>query len=128
MRQNEFRAKSMQGDWMYGYYAQCIESANLRGIIMPLGKNISEVCEVRPDTVGQLLGIVNGIKIYNGDILKCKDTFENSHEHQFVRVAWNDTELSYELQKINGIGNVPLNWIKNFDLVGNDVDNAELLL
>ena len=79
MRTLKFRAKTINSnEWVYGYYAQGGNGNEIKGVIMPQGKQVSELHEVKPETVCQLLCVKNEIEFYTGDILKGKQTFENS--------------------------------------------------
>jgi hypothetical protein len=128
MRKIKFRAKTINSnEWVYGYYAQGGNDNELKGVIMPQGQSVSELYEVKPETVCQLLCVKNGIEFYTGDILKGKQTFEKSSIYPLVYIEWNDVILSYELVKINGSVNPPLNWLSEYEKVGNLIDNPELL-
>ena len=128
MRKIKFRAKTTNSNkWVYGYYAQGGNDNEIKGVIMPQGQLVSELYEVKPETVGQLLCVKNGVEFYTGDILKGKQTFEKSSIYPLVYIQWNDGTLSYELVKINGSVNPPLNWLSEYEKVGNLIDNPELL-
>lgn len=127
MKKIRFRAKNTNNEWKYGYYAQGGNDSELKGIIMPQGENTLKIYEVEYKTVSQFLGVVNGIDIYTGDILKGKQTFENSTEYPLCYVDWDEIELQYILRAINGSVNPPWNWLKSFEKVGNIIDNPEML-
>jgi len=128
MRNLKFKAKKINSnEWVYGYYSQAGNETEVKSIIMPQGESTNELYEVTPETVCQLLCEKNGVEFFTGDILKSKQTFENSKEYALVYVYWNNEQLCYELKKINGSVSPPINWISNFDKVGNIYDNPELV-
>lgn len=128
MKKIKFRAKTVsKNEWVYGYYTQCGNEKELKGLIMPQGKSINKIYKVKPETVSELLCIKNGVELYVGDILQGKQTFENSSIYPLVLISWNDKSLFYELLKINGSVNPPLNLLSDYEKIGNMIDNPEML-
>ena len=123
----KFRGQRIDNnEWIYGYYVKDPRGGN-RIYCKPFDDStMGTYYFVKHETVCQLLCEKNGVEIYTGDILRGKQTFENSTEYPLVYVEWNDEQLCYELKKINTYLNPPLHWISQYDKVGNIFDNPEL--
>ena len=71
MSQRLYKAKAdHNGDWVFGYYLE------VGGVpyILPEGKPLNAIVQVRPETVCQEIGMVDdyGVKVFEGDILADK--------------------------------------------------------
>lgn len=67
MRPIKFKGKIVgKNDWAYGFYMESILSEKKYFIIADL--LTKEFVEVIPETVCQLIKVVNGVEIYEGDI------------------------------------------------------------
>lgn len=84
MRDIIFRAQDYKGNWHYGYISEIWAQEGRRFIINPIecsydhtGMINQNTVEVKPETIGQFIGIIDtdGDKIFEGDI--CKKTNGN---------------------------------------------------
>ena len=139
MREIEFRGKSIGGEWVYGVLMPfwnrdkeikmyCIIPYNI-GLIKDT--SIWEIqIQVDPDTIGQFTGIkdCNGVKIYEGDILKCLDP-EGDDYLSFVR--YDDGAFIIDVQfrdyDCTAIGWALASDLDGVEVVGNIHDNLELI-
>ncbi len=116
MREILFRGKRFDGIWQEGYY---FARPILNRAFILCGE---EQWEIEPSTVGQYTGLTdkNGVKIFDGDILKFND--------MGIYPVWWDEDY-------NTVGSC---WFSDFDplykydrrkieIIGNIHDNAELL-
>ncbi len=123
MREILFRGKRVDnGEWVQGsLFAECSRFQIIRGTCNNVG---IEGVEVIPETVGQYTGLSdkNGKKIFEGDIVKGKDTLEK------------DFEVYGYVDHLNGsfviIGDIMTHyrWLDyDVEIIGNIHDNPELL-
>ncbi len=129
MREIKFRGERQKDkSWIYGYlikdtYGHCRIQFD--------AKQFSQV--IIPETVGQFTGLrdKNGVKIYEGDILKIKETpFQIGGLHQVI--FYEDRYLTYSIlyNDIDQANKHPLLYqIEYADahVIGNIYDNPELL-
>ena len=127
MREILFRGKkNNSGEWVYGNLFNPDKSDTPTQICM--GTHIVRICyEIDTETVGQYTGLtdMNGKKVFEGDIIKCK-----VHEMNGYRVRRGVVEY-------HGVGFImnldPNSWYdqKNIsfdcEVIGNIYDNPELL-
>lgn len=127
MREILFRGKRMDnGEWVEGYYAPIgkyhyILTGRLE-LVPYLG---FEHFLVNPDTVGQFTGLTdkNGVKIFEGDIVRYGDTI-----HRVVFEQRNGTAyfgLVYAACETLPFGHYQD--LKQIEVIGNIYDNPELL-
>lgn len=116
MREVLYRGKRVDnGEWVYGSYYHCCGTAYGATFIVV---NDFGFIEVIPHTVGQYTGITdkNGIKIFEGDIVKSK------HNARGV-VEWQKAECSF-------LVNVGDDWDTmddcEWEVIGNIHDNPEI--
>lgn len=123
MREIEFRGFDKQRkEWVYGYFVMFGDES----FIIEYGKPgiPSQTIEVDPESVGQFIGrgIENGVRIFEGDILKGdfdKGKYEMKWQENSVGDDWgNDNPyIGFEL---------PVN-SKKLSIIGNIYENPELL-
>lgn len=146
MREILFRGKRMDnGEWVFGdlrhiFYGECyphiVDNSN--------GLNNS-VCglEVDPATVGQFTGLTdrNGVKIFEGDIIRWHDNTELSVGGQIAEVCfgkYRDADSAFDdvyaigfYLRTSGGECVTICWLdeykNDFDIIGNIYDNPELM-
>lgn len=125
MREIEFRGKTLQDDWIYGYIFKAqsggyyIVDTNNDG---DDGKDVRMRLVVK-ETVGQYTGLKDkkDTKIFEGDIVEVKncETFIIKYQHnefRFIPICNAYTFL--QAHEYNG---------SDFEVVGNIYDNKELL-
>lgn len=130
MRTIKFRAKTTNGEWVYGHYStggfiHTDGTETVRHLI-----HADMLYDVAPDTVGQFTGLVdkNGREIYEGDIITSD---EYKHTCHYVRYMESEAMfvamiIGSSLDEYCGIRQ---SWIDKFSkkVIGNIHDNPELL-
>lgn len=115
MREILFRGKQVDnGEWVYGSYYHCCETAYGATFIVV---NDFGFIEVIPHTVGQYTGLTdkNGVKIFEGDIIK----EDCGYEYQIGVVTFGDGYYDGGVCPFRG-------WfIDKFTLVREDEENDE---
>ena len=149
-----FRGKRYSnGEWVYGnlyihthngltypMILQC-KFSDVFESEFPLSFSVDEVFLVIPETVGQFTGLTdkNGVKIFEGDILKLHYFFENAGENLGIYEDENEIIVSIHFQELglwyhgdseNNSGY--LTWInglheESFKIIGNIHDNPKLI-
>lgn len=115
-------------EWVYGYFVKAWDGTCY--IITEFGSNVTccdecganaiTVHEVIPETVGQYTGLKdkNGVEIYEGDILRDKDT------GTITEIKWADK--GFVLADRNGFYQY-VYFTEEKEVIGNVWDNPELL-
>lgn len=155
MREIKYRGKHTKtGEWVYGYAVKRgsewfidYETTDWKSI-PPLGKIEYHKVKVNEKTIGEFTGIrKNGIEVYEKDILRVwqeeqytpnRDSgggiIDFNQEEGFSQlgvVHFNSCSFSYKTAKTI-VGrheeiHIPIDWLDDFEIVGNTVDNPELL-
>lgn len=149
MREILFRGKQEEGRWVEGVYFKhdtvkvCFSSDDPkpRHLIIQDGfcdwgfEPPIHCVDVDPETIGQFTGLTdkNGKKIFEGDIVKYKDTdgikFNGVALTIIGKVAYNEKNASFSIDGKDKIGARHYDYfpIKNIEVIGNIHDNPELL-
>lgn len=121
MREFEFRGRMSNGKWVYGnLLLNCISD------IVCIGSG-DKAYAVDPDTVGQYTGLkdIHGYKIFEGDILRCRDEYYMVDYLIGDYNGWifrDTSHLSFFIQ----FSEHTVSWSRS-GVVGNRYDNPELL-
>ena len=136
MRAINFRGKTRQGEWVFGYHVGK-SSLDEVAILPPQNVNYdigyindSECYYCIADTIGQFTGLYdkNGKEVYEGDIIGCADPaikhliFYSNKQARFMAGLNGETSL-YQF----GICSIDKEWMSRKVVIGNIIDNPELL-
>ena len=137
MREILFRGKNIDLEWVAGDLLQNgVDYKTAIRIKAYDGENYySEVVRVISETVGQFTGLTdkNGKKIFEGDIVKYKNTdgikFNGVALTVIGKVVYNEKNASFAISGKDEIGAKHYDYfpIKNIEAIGNTHDNPELL-
>ena len=148
MREILFRGKTSDEKWICGHLLEqnipVCHSYIVMSIIAELDNRHIEIMdfdinEVIPETVGQYTGLTdkNGVKIFEGDIVKCTDTINDFEFNAVVEFGNPNGEYNwgYQLKFISGEDSNfdILCWVDMeetgayIEIIGNIHDNPELL-
>ena len=131
----EYRTNYQNGDWVYGLVSKLFDSYfELPDAEMTNESGVSGI-EVDGRTVGQYTGLTdkNGVKIFEGDIIKVDDDFDT-----FGKMAGEIREVWYKSGGFRLKPKYPSSiargdrgyWMEDgadFEVIGNIYDNPELL-
>ena len=131
MRQHTYRGKRKDdGEWVYG---DLIHNCLLGGYVpVAIKHNQCAPVEVIPETVGQFICKNNGIEIWEGDIVKFKgyvgEFYEDGKHEWLTGEVFHKTNgsVGYSI-KVGGRDNYILSSNRKYKVIGNKVDNPELL-
>lgn len=129
MREILFRGKGIDGNWYYGVPLMFTEDYVC--ITSPHAYNK----KVEANTVGQYTGLIdaNGKKIFEGDIVKYKNTdgikFNGVALTVIGKIVYNEKNTSFVVYGKDEIGAKYYDYfpIKNIEVIGNIHDNPKLL-
>lgn len=135
MREIIFRGKRLNdGEWVEGNLFLPDNPDTPTQIC--IGTNVVRICyDVDPSTIGQYTGLIdkNGKKIFEGDIIKYKNTdgikFNGVALTVIGKVVYNEKNASFAISGKDEIGAKHYDYfpIKNIEVIGNIHDNPELL-
>lgn len=133
MREILFRGKTLsnESEWVEGFYnhipcgrfqrdEHCIQTINEDG-------RIGQLYNVYENTVGQFTGLTdkNGVKIFEGDIIKHYNNAQHPEKFEIGMVWWDDCHLCFK--RTSSPRSVYV-WHRNtYEVIGNIHDNPELL-
>jgi uncharacterized phage protein (TIGR01671 family) len=126
MREIEFRGKRKNGgEWVYGFYRSYIYRKKEHAWL----ETIDRTWEIKPETVGQYTGLKdsNGVKIFEGDIVKTTVKVTGGRAETVVSVFFSELCAAFEIK--GGILCQPESMYKSrkYEVIGNIHDNPELL-
>lgn len=144
MREILFRGKrKSDSEWIYGYYVQTNDFLDGRKLNLIFEANsvnyprgeIVGTHEVEPETVSQYTGLTdkNGVKIFEGDIIKVDDDFDTFGKMAGeIRVVWfKDGGFRLKPKYPSSIARGERGyWLEDgadFEVIGNVWDNPDLL-
>lgn len=117
MKEIEFRAKNLKGEWEYGYYLE-FELCDGEGRCSYIKKDGRQPIKVIKGTVGQFTGYIDNFKkrVYEGDILKITDEDNN--------ISWKSEVGQKGIVKVYGCDYdyTLIEWIEDnltFEVIGN---------
>lgn len=147
MREIEFRAKDLNGNWVFGFYSPRIWFPSFEqtpNIKISTGSDV----EIEINTLGQYTGLKdkNGTKIFEGDIVKLTRThiyapttsFHNKDLVSLHKIYWDEEKHAFyqrhfniESERFIGGGSLVFNDERAdeniIEIVGNIWDTPELL-
>jgi|WetSurMetagenome_2_1015567.scaffolds.fasta_scaffold324531_3 hypothetical protein len=91
--------------------------------------SVNNKCYVGEDM--QFIGLfdINEKPIFEGTILISHLRYENSEDFPLVVIQWNDSECCFIAKQLNGNKlECPINWIKQYEIIGSSHENPELLI
>lgn len=142
-----FRGKQIDsGEWVEGYYVPMGEYHYILTGRLELVPYLGfEHFLVNPETIGRFSGLTdrNGVKIFEGDIIRWHDNAELSVSGQIAEVCYGEyIDADSHFDDVYSLGFyfklfdedktcATINWLNecknDFDIIGNIYDNPELL-
>ena len=144
MREILFRGQKPNGEWVQGdllhissgciiYHGSQTESEIKENTGAAIELLINEISVVKPKTVGQFTGLTdkNGVKIFEGDILKVGENLiaEITYIEENVQDYGDEMHSAFQavIQKHNKTIPIDSYLLNNCKIIGNIHDNPELL-
>lgn len=144
MRDILFRGKRKDnGEWIGGYYAIQSNHACFAHELKHQHFIFKDVCldfnlgglqnfEVIPETVGQYIGLTdkNGNKIFEGDIVVCKQAINGNFIDYYVEIDFVEMKYgAFGLHRKQGYYRPFKDWLEDYEyeVIGNIYDNKEIL-
>lgn len=127
MRTIKFRGKSLDGEWVYGFYVE-EERQTLNGFEKKYFIVNDGYDYVKPDTVGQFTGLYDkdGKEIYEGDIILEK-LKRSRKDGDLYEIVFEDCQWFGKDKDGAGTSLSLLNDFHVIKIIGNIHDNPELL-
>ena len=130
MREILFRGKKQNGEWLQG---DLVHYGDKILIFSENAQNSPDYYEVNPETVGQFTGLTdkNGVKIFDGDILKVGENLlaQITFIDENVQDYGDEIHSAFHafIQKHNKTRPIDSYFLNNCKIIGNIHDNPELL-
>ena len=114
-----FKAKSIDGEWVEGYYCKYGFVGKEKHYIIPGYASDLYAFEIDINTLCQYTGLTdkNGNKIWENDVVK---GIYGTYEGRYIIVWWND-EAKFSFPTIAKVDT------SKYEVIGNIFDNPELL-
>ena len=139
----KFRGKRLDGEWVYGYYAESDEYGDNGGCEHNYRETITTLYYivdrngkpelVLPESVGQWTGLVdkNGMEIYEGDIIrftrKTGPIYRRTISSDVCAAKWIDEKSSFRLCYRTQRQKFSSHCSNKYDIIGNEFDSPELM-
>lgn len=143
MREIKFRGKTEQGEWVKGYYVEIKDFGNktIKHCVVESNSDFDliekhtcqNIIAVIPETVGQYTGFKdkNDTKIFEGDIVTYLDATNSENGYNDFQnsgvVEWNNGIAGFNITERNSVDNEDVFESSDCVVVGNVIDNPELL-